>query len=846
MDRKSKLENLINLKKEKGSTRKPKYASRKLSIGLVSFMLGFTLLVSPTDSKAAEEVSSSIAETEAVADKSIKTTDTNEVNTSETDKNLEEKSGQESNEVQESKQDVVDKTGDLDSENSEDVASKESDSFKPSITEITVKEGDSVDDYQKAITNLPAGASLSISSPADTSVVGVSSASGRILFADGSSMDVSIPVNVTEKTTEKTIENDVTDTNAGEDLDISPEVNNINLFAAQPRFNETTVKTVIVKKGIGESDFNFAGIFGETPDTKVTLINEKDGSVQEATFNAEDGTITFENPVSMDDVKNGDVSIKFSGTSIAGKFIENESNASYDGTSKITTFTLTLIQYRNNDVVVTTVDRDKEASKNPETTPTSGKIKMTDGRDRKREVNIPTDNTETSVARRPNSRNIDDYNKGITVEVTNQENGFLVDRDGNKVYKPDEITPDPDGLKPTEINFTEKPLVATTNDAGDDTDYAKVTFIVGDKGKTPNETSKAVIKGVKHGGKITAPADPKGKKGYTFREWSNGGVHEVYNEDTKHEALFDVVAPTGQNITTALNSKPEAASAIANSADLPEGTKFAWLEAPDTSSEGAKQATVVVIYPDGSTKEVPVTVTVADSRKDNEKYTATATPIQKENGQATTADEVIGAVKTDYPADAEKQPEIKLKAGEKLPDGTVEGTHKVKVVVTYPDKTTEEVEVPVIVGKDTRNQADKNDPKPVEQAIETEVGKVPEAKSGIKDADQLTDAKQFIWSKQPDVSKVGGTTGTVLIQYKDGSTDEVEVPVTVVDSRKDNEKNPAVDPAKTEVKDKTKLTDEEKAKVVEEVKKSWRKDSNRNTKTMSNTRRTKRRIQTSN
>ncbi|MDU5971414.1 MAG: Rib/alpha-like domain-containing protein, partial [Finegoldia magna] len=37
--------------------------------------------------------------------------------------------------------------------------------------------------------------------------------------------------------------------------------------------------------------------------------------------------------------------------------------------------------------------------------------------------------------------------------------------------------------------------------------------------------------------------------------------------------------------------------------------------------------------------------------------------------------------------------------GEKLPDGKTEGTHKVKVVVTYPDNSTEEVEVPIIVGK---------------------------------------------------------------------------------------------------------------------------------------------------
>ncbi|MDU5223666.1 MAG: YSIRK-type signal peptide-containing protein, partial [Finegoldia magna] len=62
MDRKSKLENLINLKKEKGSNRKPKYASRKLSIGLVSFMLGFTLLVSPTDTFAAEQAGTEVSE----------------------------------------------------------------------------------------------------------------------------------------------------------------------------------------------------------------------------------------------------------------------------------------------------------------------------------------------------------------------------------------------------------------------------------------------------------------------------------------------------------------------------------------------------------------------------------------------------------------------------------------------------------------------------------------------------------------------------------------------------------------------------------------------------------------
>ena len=620
MDKRSKLESLINFKKEKGSRRKTKYATRKLSIGLVSCMLGFTLIVFPTETRAAEEVSSPLAETEAVDDKSIETTDTTEVNANETDKNLEEKSGQESNEIQESNEVVEGNNGDLDPETLEEVASKESDSFTPSITEITVEEGDLVDDYQKAITNLPEGASLSISSPADTSVVGVSYASGSIIFADGSSTDVSIPVNVTEKT----IENDATDTKAGEDLEVSPEdgknnPKNINLFAVQPNFNETTVKTVIVKNGIGGSDFNFAGIFGNTPDTKIILINSADGSEQEASFNATDGTITFDKPVSMEDVTSGKVSIKFSGTDIAGKYIKNESTADYNGESNETTFTLTLSQYRNNDVIVKTVDKNGSAT-NPDSTATGGKIKMTSGNGGSKEVNIPTDTTKRTVARRPSSRNIDKYNEEIKVEVTNQENGFLVDKeDGNKVYKT-KITPDPDGLKPTEINFTEKPLVTSTDDAGDDKDYAKVTFVVGDKGETPSETSMSVIKGVKHGGKISAPANPTGKKGYTFSEWSNGGVQDVYNVDTRHEALFNVAAPTGQNITTALNSRPVAASAIANANDLPDGTTITWKSEPDVSSTGAKLATVTVSYPDGTSQDVEVTVTVKNS--------ITATPIE--------------------------------------------------------------------------------------------------------------------------------------------------------------------------------------------------------------------------
>ncbi|EXF27122.1 YSIRK type signal peptide [Finegoldia magna ALB8] len=54
MENRSKLEKIIEYRKAKGSKRKPKYGTRKLTIGLVSCMLGFIVLVSPAQSQAAE------------------------------------------------------------------------------------------------------------------------------------------------------------------------------------------------------------------------------------------------------------------------------------------------------------------------------------------------------------------------------------------------------------------------------------------------------------------------------------------------------------------------------------------------------------------------------------------------------------------------------------------------------------------------------------------------------------------------------------------------------------------------------------------------------------------------
>ena len=81
----NKFKRIIEFKKQKGSSRKPKYATRKLSVGLVSCMLGYALLVSPSSVEAAELDS----ENQAVAEETAETETTSEENPVEENKETE-------------------------------------------------------------------------------------------------------------------------------------------------------------------------------------------------------------------------------------------------------------------------------------------------------------------------------------------------------------------------------------------------------------------------------------------------------------------------------------------------------------------------------------------------------------------------------------------------------------------------------------------------------------------------------------------------------------------------------------------------------------------------------------
>ena len=131
MDKNNIAKRIIEQKKLNGSKRKPKYATRKLSIGLVSCMLGYALLVSPSSAEAAELDNNQEVVEEVVDTKEEDTNEENVVEEKETpveetlsdEQAIEEKETQEAPVEEKTSEEVVPQ--ETNKEEKEEVTSKE-------------------------------------------------------------------------------------------------------------------------------------------------------------------------------------------------------------------------------------------------------------------------------------------------------------------------------------------------------------------------------------------------------------------------------------------------------------------------------------------------------------------------------------------------------------------------------------------------------------------------------------------------------------------------------------------------------------------------------------------------
>ena len=254
------------------------------------------------------------------------------------------------------------------------------------------------------------------------------------------------------------------------------------------------------------------------------------------------------------------------------------------------------------------------------------------------------------------------------------------------------------------------------------------------------------------------------------------GTNDTVIVTVNYGLATDAYDPAGQAITVDKGSQPNAADGIANKADLPANTTYGWAAPVDTSTPGTTSGTIVVTYPDGSTDQVTVDVIVNENATDTELYTAQGGVVNKPYGQTATNDEVIGVVTTDAPAEKIQS----IVAVDAIP--TTGQNQPVNVKVTYADGSNDTVIVTVNYGLAT----DAYDP--AGQAITVDKGSQPNAADGIANKADLPANTTYGWAAPVDTGTPGTTSGTVVVTYTDGSTDQVTVDVIVNDNRTDAEK----------------------------------------------------------
>ena len=145
-------------------------------------------------------------------------------------------------------------------------------------------------------------------------------------------------------------------------------------------------------------------------------------------------------------------------------------------------------------------------------------------------------------------------------------------------------------------------------------------------------------------------------------------------------------SPIGHDVAAHHNDVIGVDSVLTNKGDMPAGTTFVWETAPDTTTPGNKNATVLITYPDGSQDRLPVSVYVIPQKDEYE-------PIGK---NLETFDSIMPNVH-DAITNESEFPSGTTVAWDKAPDPQKVGYQDATIKTTYPDGTSDETTIKVKV-----------------------------------------------------------------------------------------------------------------------------------------------------
>lgn len=432
-------------------------------------------------------------------------------------------------------------------------------------------------------------------------------------------------------------------------------------------------------------------------------------------------------------------------------------------------------------------------------------------------INIAYNKTpNTSIKNNVETNGVKLKKNGETTYLTNLPDGASIAVDDNNTV--------PNGTQPGDFNV---PVTITYGDGSKDHATVKVTV-----GKPQSETHTPKVDGVitkKYGengpskadiiAKVTVPNKPTtGDTTITVDDGQipintttpgtvNVKVTVTYPDGSTDHVEVPVTVGNPDNVTHKASATPielhkgdkkpteqqikdKVTTGVDAGKDQPK-VKVDTDKIPATNQTGTTNVPVTITYKDGTSTTVQVPVIVKDWNKDE--YPPSAEPVEEPYGTSKekTKEAIKNAVNVDLPEDKKNELTFEIVDEKTIPDGTEPGTYPVKVTVTYPDHTTDEVTVDVTI---KNKQSDTFEPtaKPVVKPFGTDKEKTKKAVTDAVTVDWPKDSKKqptvTITSKDDDIPN-GKTPGNypveVKVTYPDGTTDTVDVPVTISSKESD-------------------------------------------------------------